>query len=120
MTLNSPLLAADHDAHPVAVRVGTQDEVRPHLVGQVNGQIEALGVLRIGGGHRGEIAVQHHLLLDAVQVLHAQAPQGLRYQLPAAAVEGGINDPELIGSIDFCHFDQGMIEDKRIIPKFYP
>ena len=93
------VVAADHDAHPVAVRVGAQDEIRPHLVGQVNGQIEALGVLRIGGGHRGEITVQHHLLLDAVQMLHAQAPQGLRHQLPAAAVEGGVHHLEGVGHL---------------------
>ena len=90
-------MTADHDAHAVAVWVGAQDEVRTHLIGQVNGQIEALGVLRIGGGHRGEAAVQHHLLLDAVQVLYAQAPQGLGHQLPAAAVEGGVHHLEGVG-----------------------
>ena len=89
--------AADHNAHTVAVRVGAQDEVRTHLVGQLDGQIEALRVLRIGGGHRGKRAVQHHLLLYAVQVLHTQAAQGLRHQLPAAAVEGGVYHLEAVG-----------------------
>ena len=69
--------AANHDAHAVAVRVGAQNEVSAHLVGQVDGQVEALRVLRVGRGHRGERAVQHHLLLHAVEVLDAQAAEGL-------------------------------------------
>ena len=91
--------AANHDAHPVAVRVGAQNKVGAHLVRQLNGQIEALRVLRIGGDHRGEAAVQHHLLRNAVQMLHAQTPQSLRHQLPAAAVEGGIDHMEGIGHL---------------------
>ena len=92
--LELALLVADHDAHTVAVRVGAYDEVGLHLVGQRNSQIEALGVLRIGRHHRGEITVNDHLLRHAVQMLDAQTGQGLRHQLVAAAVEGGIHHLE--------------------------
>ena len=90
------VLAPHQNTHPVAVRVGTDDEVGAHLVGQSHRQIKALGVLRIGGVHRGERAVEHHLLLHAVQVLHPQLPQSLGHQLPAAAVEGGVDHMEIV------------------------
>ncbi|CAN3994176.1 DUF5655 domain-containing protein, partial [Dysosmobacter welbionis] len=84
----------DHDAHPVAVRVSAQDEVHVILPGQVDGQIEALRVLRVGGDHGGEVAVDHHLLGLTDQVLDAQGPQCLRHQLVAAAVEGSVHQLE--------------------------
>ena len=85
------------DAHPVGVGVGAQDEVGPLLLGDVHGQIEALGVLRVRGGHRGEVAVQHHLLGHAEYMLHSKAAQGLGDQLIAAAVEGGVHHLEAVG-----------------------
>ena len=93
------LAAADHDAHAVAVGVGAHDEVSAHLVGQVDGQIEALGVLRVGGLDGGEAAVKHHLLGHAVDVLHAQRLQSLGHQLVAAAVEGGVDHMEGVGDL---------------------
>ena len=99
--LEPALPVAHHDAHPVAVRVGAHDEVRLHLVGQRHRQIEALGILRVGRHHRGEVAVNDHLLRHAVQVLDAQTGQCLRHQLVAAAVEGGIHHLERIRHL--CH-----------------
>ena len=87
-------MVPDHDAHPVAVRVSAQDEVHVILPGQVDGQIEALRVLRVGGDHGGEVAVDHHLLGLTDQVLDAQGPQCLRHQLVAAAVEGSVHQLE--------------------------
>ena len=49
----------------MALWVGAQDEVRALLVGQLHRQIEALRVLRVGGGHGGEVPVNHHLLRHA-------------------------------------------------------
>ena len=92
-------MVAHHDAHAVTVRVGTQNKVGAHLVRQLDGQIEALGIFRVGGVHSGEVAVQHHLLLHAVQVLDAQTPQRLRHQLPAAAVERGVDHLEGVGHL---------------------
>ena len=83
-------LIAYHDAHAVTVGVGAHDEIRLHLVRQRHRQIEALRILRIRGFHRGEVAVDDHLLRHAVQMLDAQTGQGLRHQLVAAAVEGRI------------------------------
>ena len=93
------VVCPDHDAHTVAVGVGAQDEVGAHLVGQLDGQIEALGILRVGGDHGGEVAVQHHLLFHAVEVLHAQLTEGLGHQLVAAAVEGGVDHLEGVGHL---------------------
>ena len=92
-------VVAHHDAHAVTVGVGAQNKVGADLVRQLDGQIEALGILRVGGVHRGEVAVQHHLLLYAVQVLDAQTPQRLRHQLPATAVERGVDHLEGIGHL---------------------
>ena len=88
---------ADHGADAVGVRVGADDQVAAHLAGQVDGQIEALGIFRVGAFHRGEAAVDDHLLFHGVQVLDAQALQGFGHQLVAAAVEGGVDDFELVG-----------------------
>ena len=92
-------MVADHDAHAVTVGIGAQNKVGADLVRQFDGQIKALGILGIGGGHGGEVAVQHHLLLHAVQVLDAQTPQGFRHQLPAAAVERGVDHLEGVGHL---------------------
>ena len=83
-----------HDADPVAVRVGAQNEVHVILFGQIDGQIEPLRVFRVGRDHRGEIAVDDHLLRHGDQVLDAQRGQRLRHQLVAAAVEGGVDQLE--------------------------
>ena len=64
------------------------------LLGQLHRQIEPLRVLRVGGDHSGEIAVDDHLLGHADHVLHAQALEGLGDQLIAGAVEGGVHHGE--------------------------
>ena len=87
---------AHHGADAVGVRVGADNQVAAHLLGQVDGQIEALGIFRVGAFHRGEAAVDNHLLGHGVQVLDAQTLQCLGHQLVAAAVEGGVNNFELV------------------------
>jgi hypothetical protein len=84
----------DHDAHAVGIRVGADDEVHAVFLGQLHRQIEALGILRVGGDHGGEVAVDDHLLRHAQQVLDAQRPQRLRHQLVAAAVERRVDELE--------------------------
>ena len=60
--LELALLVAHHDADAVAVGVGAENEVDVVLLGEVNGEGEALGILRVRGNDRGEIAVDDHLL----------------------------------------------------------
>ena len=94
-----PVLAADHGAHAVGVRVGADDEVAADLLGEVHGEVEALRVLRVGAHDRGEVAVYDHLLRLREQVLHAEAAQRLRHQLVARAVEGRVDYLELVGDL---------------------
>ncbi len=98
---------ADHDAHPVGVGVGAQDEVRALLFRQIHRQIEALGILRVGGDYGGEVPVNDHLLGNAEEVFYPQAAQGLGNQLVAGAVEGGIDHLEAVRHL----FNRGLVVD---------
>ena len=60
--LELALLVAHHDADAVAVGVGAEDEVDVVLLGEVNGEVEALGILGVRGHDGREIAVDDHLL----------------------------------------------------------
>ena len=90
------VLAADHDTDAVGIGVGGDDEVAAHLLGEVDREIEALGVFRVRAHDGREAAVEHHLLLDGDDVLHAEAVQRFRHQTPAAAVERGVDDLEIV------------------------
>ena len=57
-------------------------------------QVEALGVLRVGGDHGGEVPVDDHLLGHADHMLHTHAAEHLGDQLVAGAVEGGVDHLE--------------------------
>ena len=60
--LELALLVAHHDTDAVAVGVGAEDEVDVVLLGEVNGEVEALGILGVRGHDGREIAVDDHLL----------------------------------------------------------
>ena len=90
----APLSVLHLDGHPVGVGVGAQDEVGVHLLGQIHGQGEGLGVLGVGRLYRGEAAVDDHLLLHAVQVLDPQLTQDVGDLLIPGAVEGGVDHLE--------------------------
>ena len=77
------------------------------LVGKVNGKIEALGIFGVGGNNGGEIAVDHHLLGDADEMLDAELRQRLRHELVAAAVERRIDKREIVRDL----FDGLVIVD---------
>ena len=90
--LKFALTVAHHDADAVAVGVGAEDKVDVVLLGKVNGEIEALGILRVRGDDRGEVAVDDHLLGHAEKVLDAKLCKRLGYELVAAAVEGRVDE----------------------------
>ena len=50
----------DDKADEMCIR--DRDKVDVVLLGKVNGEIEALGILRVRGDDRGEVAVDDHLL----------------------------------------------------------
>ena len=60
--LELALLVAHHDTDAVAVGVGAEDEVDVVLLGKVDGEVEALGILGVRGHDGREIAVDDHLL----------------------------------------------------------
>ena len=105
------VFVTNHGSDAVRVRVGTDDQVAVDLLGKIDAQIEALRVLGVGALHRGEAAVQHHLLLDGVDVLHAQALQSLGHQFIAAAVEGSVDDAELVRNRPDCLRIDGLAHD---------
>ena len=90
------VLVSDHDAHPVAVRVGAQDKVHIIGPGQLHGQIETLRILRVRRLDGGKISVDDHLPGLTEEMLHPGPGQGLGNQLVAAAVEGGVNQLEAV------------------------
>ena len=89
----------DHNADAVGIRIGADDEVAADLLGKVDGQIKTLGILRVRAYHRREGAVHDHLLRDRGYVLDAQALEGFGDKLVARAVEGCVDDFELVGNL---------------------
>ena len=85
----------DGDAQAVGVRVGGEDEVRAGLVGLLQGHLHGRGFLRVRGDDRREIAVADILLGNMDDVLEADAGEGLRHELDAAAVQRGVDDLEV-------------------------
>ena len=92
-----PVRAADHDADAVGVRIRAEDEVAADLLGEVNGQIEALRIFRVRALDGRERAVEHHLLLDGDDLRHAQTVQRLGHEVPARAVKRRVDDLEPVG-----------------------
>ena len=98
---NGDILAvsvANHGTHAVRVGVGSDNQVAVDFLCQRHGQIEAFGILGVRADHSGEVPVNYHLFRHREDVLHTQTLQGFRHQLVSAAVEGGVDDPELIGN----------------------
>ena len=92
-----PVRTAHHDADTVGVRIGAEDEVAADLLGEVDGQIEALRVFRVRALDGRERAVEHHLLLDGDDLRHAQPVQRLGHKVPACAVKRRVDDLEAVG-----------------------
>ena len=88
-------VVADGDAQAVGVRVGGEDEVRAGLVGLRQGHLHGRGLLRVRGDDRREIAVADILLGNMDDVLEADAGEGFRHELDAAAVQRGVDDLEV-------------------------
>ena len=93
------VLLAHRHAQTVAVRVGAEDGVRAHLVGQLDGQREGGGVLRIGHFDGGEIGVGRLLLLDHAHVGDADFAQDAAHGHVAAAMDGGVDDLEVLARL---------------------
>ena len=66
-------LILDGDAHPVAVRVGGQQQIRASLLAIFHPQLQCLLDLRVREGAGGEIPVRVLLLFDHGDVLDADA-----------------------------------------------
>ena len=96
--------AAHHRADAVRVGVGADDQVAADLLGEVDGQIKALGVFGVGADDGREAAVDDHLLLHRVEVFDAESAQRLRHELVAAAVERRVHDAEII-----CDLGDGLL-----------
>ena len=93
-----PVRTANHDANAVGVRVCAEDKVAADLLGEVDGQIEALRIFLVRALDSRERAVEHHLLLDGNDLRHAQAVQRLGHEVPARAVKRRVDDLEPV-----CH-----------------
>ena len=61
------------DAHPVAVRVGGQQQVRLDLLAQLQALLQSLPELGVGIGAGGEVAVRILLLRHHGHILNADA-----------------------------------------------
>ena len=63
---------AHHHAHSVGVRIAAHNEVTTIFLGQLHCQGKPFRILRIGGDHRGEVAVNDHLFRHAQYMLQPQ------------------------------------------------
>ena len=69
-----------------------RDRVNIVLLGEVDGERKALGILGIRGDDGREVAIDDHLLGHAEKVLDAELCERLGYELVAAAVEGCVDE----------------------------
>ena len=86
----------DGHAHPVAVRVGGQQQVRAASAGIGDAQRHGLPDLRVGIGAGGEVAVRQALLLHQGQMRIAQLLQRASDGHIAGAVERAVDDGDIL------------------------
>ena len=91
----------DGNAHPVAVRVGGDHQVRVLAFGECDGHGERLGVFRVGRLDGGEAAVGRLLFRDGAELEPEFLEDGFD-DGAAGAVDGGEDDPEAGRGADEC------------------
>ena len=79
-----------HDAQPVGVRIGAQDQMTAPGFCHLDGQGKAGRVLRIGGAQGGEVSVPLHLLRHTMQHRQSGPGRDLRHDGSAHPVEGAV------------------------------
>ena len=104
-----------HDAAPVSVRVGTDDQIHIFLFRHTDGEVEALYILWIGGFDRGKVSVDDHLFRNGQDMFHAEPLQNLRYDFVARAVEGRVDDPECVLYLIHIAASHGLLQNFRHI-----
>lgn len=91
-----PSVSLTGDAHAVAVRIRAEDAVRALAVGQLHRQLERRGVLGVGHPDGGEIRIGQLLLLHDQHVFNADFRKDPPHGLVARAVQGRVDDLELL------------------------
>ena len=83
-------------ADTVRIGIGSQHQIRLHLLRQVDSHRHRLALLRIGRFHRREITVDHRLLGNHLHVGKAEALERLGNQPHAGTVHGRIDDLHVV------------------------
>ena len=91
-----PFFVFDGNAHPVAVRVGGQQQVGVVLPGIAQAQLHGLPNLRVGIGAGGEIAVRLRLLRHHRHIGVAHFGKGPQHRPSSRAVQGRIDDCRIL------------------------
>ena len=100
-----PLPYQNTDA--VSIRIGTDNDVAAYFSGKFHRQSKTFRVFRVRARHGGECTVDHHLLLNRIEMADPEATERFRNKLIAASVEGSIHDFEAI-----CHRRNGFAVDR--------
>ena len=91
-----PFFVFDRNAHPVAVRVGGQQQVRIVPLSVLKAQLHGLPNLRVGIGAGGEIAVRLRLLRHHRHIGVAHFGKGPQHRPSSRAVQGRIDDCRIL------------------------
>ena len=85
----------DH-AHAVGVRIGRNDKIRSHAVGDADAKLKRRPILRVGLFDCREIPVDDHLLRHGEQVPQTDPAQDFRHKPIPRTVQGRIHDLEVV------------------------
>src|SRR5580658_7622522 len=90
-------LAVFHaDAYPISVRVGAEEDIGIDLLGFAEADAHGFAFFGVGEDYGREISIRSGLFVDDVDICKPEALEHLRNQLDAAAVDGSINDPQIM------------------------
>ena len=90
------VLVGHRYADTVRIGIGSQYQIRLHLLRQVDSHRHRFTLLRVGGFHRREITVDHRLLGNQLHVGEAETLERLGNQTHAGTVHGRIDDLHVV------------------------
>ena len=109
------LVVAAHNGEAVGIRIAGDDEVGAHLVAQLHAHGHGLGVLGVGRDDGREVAVDDHLLGHDVDVLEAPRAQAQRDDDAARAVQGRIDDVQVLLAQDDVLVHHGLLDGRQVV-----